>query len=155
MARGENKNGWSKSTKRAGQWLADRETAARVRHDARAARRENRLLAKRREQMGTWRTNAARRNSRENRGRVRVPNGRFDFIKEAEESTSFFDSQTFANLTLRTQNQKGESENKILSQKEHVRILHHWQGQKDSNPQQRFWRPTCYHYTIPLSTYSV
>ena len=27
-----------------------------------------------------------------------------------------------------------------------------WQGQKDSNPQQRFWRPTCYHYTIPLST---
>ena len=30
-----------------------------------------------------------------------------------------------------------------------------WQGQKDSNPQQRFWRPTCYHYTIPLSTYSV
>ena len=30
-----------------------------------------------------------------------------------------------------------------------------WQGQKDSNPQQRFWRPTCYHYTIPLSTCSV
>ena len=26
-----------------------------------------------------------------------------------------------------------------------------WQGQKDSNPQQRFWRPTCYHYTMPLS----
>ena len=25
-----------------------------------------------------------------------------------------------------------------------------WQGQKDSNPQQRFWRPTCYHYTMPL-----
>ena len=25
-----------------------------------------------------------------------------------------------------------------------------WQGKKDSNPQQRFWRPTCYHYTIPL-----
>ena len=24
------------------------------------------------------------------------------------------------------------------------------QGQKDSNPQQRFWRPTCYHYTMPL-----
>lgn len=32
------------------------------------------------------------------------------------------------NLTFRTQNQKGESENKILSQKEHVRILHHWQS---------------------------
>ena len=30
-----------------------------------------------------------------------------------------------------------------------------WQGQKDSNPQQRFWRPTCYHYTIPLSTLSL
>ena len=27
-----------------------------------------------------------------------------------------------------------------------------WQGQKDSNPQQRFWRPTCYHYTMPLRT---
>ena len=26
-----------------------------------------------------------------------------------------------------------------------------WQGQKDSNPQQRFWRPTCYHYTMPLN----
>ena len=25
-----------------------------------------------------------------------------------------------------------------------------WQGQKDSNPQRRFWRPTCYHYTMPL-----
>ena len=25
-----------------------------------------------------------------------------------------------------------------------------WQGKKDSNPQQRFWRPTCYHYTIAL-----
>ena len=25
-----------------------------------------------------------------------------------------------------------------------------WQGQKDSNPQQRFWRPTCYLYTMPL-----
>lgn len=25
-----------------------------------------------------------------------------------------------------------------------------WQGQKDSNPQQRFWRPTCCHYTMPL-----
>ena len=24
------------------------------------------------------------------------------------------------------------------------------QGKKDSNPQQRFWRPTCCHYTIPL-----
>ena len=30
----------------------------------------------------------------------------------------------------------------------HQRILQ--QGQKDSNPQQRFWRPTCYHYTMPL-----
>ena len=30
-----------------------------------------------------------------------------------------------------------------------------WQGQKDSNPQQRFWRPTCYHYTIPLCTWIV
>ena len=28
--------------------------------------------------------------------------------------------------------------------------LRFWQGQKDSNPQQRFWRPTCYHYTMPL-----
>ena len=27
-----------------------------------------------------------------------------------------------------------------------------WQGQKDSNPQQRFWRPTCYHYTMPLGS---
>jgi len=78
------KNGWSQSTKRAGEWLADRKAADRVGHDARAARRENRLLTKRREQMGAWNENAARRNSRENRGRVRVPNGRFDFIKEAE-----------------------------------------------------------------------
>ena len=30
-----------------------------------------------------------------------------------------------------------------------------WQGKKDSNPQQRFWRPTCYHYTIPLGTGSI
>ena len=28
-----------------------------------------------------------------------------------------------------------------------------WQGQKDSNPQQRFWRPTCYHYTMPLCSF--
>ena len=28
-----------------------------------------------------------------------------------------------------------------------------WQGQKDSNPQQRFWRPTCYHYTMPLRSF--
>ena len=96
LARGEKKNGWTKSTKRAGQWLADRETAARVRHDARAARRENRLLAKRREQVGTWRTNAARRNSRENRGRVRVPNGRFDFMRRSR-NRPFSNSQTFAN----------------------------------------------------------
>ena len=25
-----------------------------------------------------------------------------------------------------------------------------WQGWKDSNPQERFWRPACYHYIIPL-----
>ena len=25
-----------------------------------------------------------------------------------------------------------------------------WQGQKDSNPQERFWRPLCYHYIMPL-----
>ena len=25
-----------------------------------------------------------------------------------------------------------------------------WQGQKDSNPQERFWRPECYHYIMPL-----
>lgn len=25
-----------------------------------------------------------------------------------------------------------------------------WQGQKDSNSQERFWRPLCYHYIIPL-----
>lgn len=37
------------------------------------------------------------------------------------------------NLTFRTQNQKGESENKILSQKEHVRILHHWQLWDETN----------------------
>ena len=30
-------------------------------------------------------------------------------------------------------------------------LFRKWQGQKDSNPQQRFWRPTCYHYTMPLS----
>ncbi len=30
-----------------------------------------------------------------------------------------------------------------------IRVLF-WQGKKDSNPQQRFWRPTCYHYTIAL-----
>ena len=31
----------------------------------------------------------------------------------------------------------------------------YWQGQKDSNPQQRFWRPTCYHYTMPLRAVNV
>lgn len=31
-----------------------------------------------------------------------------------------------------------------------TKLAHLWQGQKDSNPQQRFWRPTCYHYTMPL-----
>ena len=31
-----------------------------------------------------------------------------------------------------------------------IRNWFFWQGQKDSNPQQRFWRPTCYHYTMPL-----
>ena len=25
-----------------------------------------------------------------------------------------------------------------------------WQGQKGSNPQERFWRPLCYHYIMPL-----
>ena len=30
-----------------------------------------------------------------------------------------------------------------------------WQGQKDSNPQQRFWRPTCYHYTMPLGSQQI
>ena len=25
-----------------------------------------------------------------------------------------------------------------------------WQGQKDSNSQERFWRPLCYHYIMPL-----
>ena len=37
--------------------------------------------------------------------------------------------------------------NKTLHQKVKRFI---WQGHKDSNPEQRFWRPTCYHYTIPL-----
>ena len=27
-----------------------------------------------------------------------------------------------------------------------------WQGQKDSNPQERFWRPLCYHYIMPLNS---
>lgn len=45
-----------------------------------------------------------------------------------------------------------KSEHLLLNdEEESVRIFHYWQGQKDSNPQQRFWRPTCYHYTIPLS----
>ena len=39
---------------------------------------------------------------------------------------------------------KGKEKTQTLSN------LRSWQGQKDSNPQQRFWRPTCYHYTMPL-----
>ena len=44
---------------------------------------------------------------------------------------------------------RSKEKNRLLSQPTF------WQGQKDSNPQQRFWRPTCCHYTIPLSTCSV
>ena len=31
------------------------------------------------------------------------------------------------------------------------RVVFIWQGQKDSNPQERFWRPLCYHYIMPLN----
>ena len=31
-----------------------------------------------------------------------------------------------------------------------VKLAATWQGQKDSNPQERFWRPLCYHYIMPL-----
>ncbi len=29
-----------------------------------------------------------------------------------------------------------------------------WQAYQGSNPDQRFWRPVCYHYTIGLSSLS-
>ena len=31
-----------------------------------------------------------------------------------------------------------------------IRGFSSWQGQKDSNSQERFWRPLCYHYIMPL-----
>ena len=39
--------------------------------------------------------------------------------------------------------------NKTKKSKQFAWIL--WQGQKDSNPQGRFWRPECYHYIMPLN----
>ena len=39
---------------------------------------------------------------------------------------------------------------KSLANKKSPERLLSWQGQKGSNSQQRFWRPTCYHYTMPL-----
>ena len=41
---------------------------------------------------------------------------------------------------------------KKIRQVETCRIF--WQGQKDSNPQGRFWRPECYHYIMPLDNFA-
>ena len=83
-----------------------------------------------------------------------MPCGRMKFcadaqseVKCAENTNISFTVRRTASLAKQLHALKG-----ALSEKRQIPkgICRFWQGHKDSNPEQRFWRPTCYHYTIPL-----